>query len=255
VRSLPIPNATSRRRLPAGCVAAATAAALLCAGLSSGCAPVPPAHDALALWKRVDAGCNRAEAHGADLSCDAAHHDAVLKDRCGATRFLLIPIQRRSGVESDELLQDGEPDYFADAWIARREVVRASGRPQAGDDEIGLAVNSRWGRSQDQLHIHIDFVSEPVREALRRWSRQGRTSGRIELSGHGYRVERIDSLRAPSPFQRAAAGLDASARGRLSIAVIGNGGSGFFLLTGRADLLGLDRGHAEELLVPKVCPR
>ena len=34
-------------------------------------------------------------------------------------------------------------------------------------DDISLAVNSVYGRSQNQLHIHIDCVRSDVRNALR----------------------------------------------------------------------------------------
>lgn len=202
----------------------------------------------------MDAGCNAAHETRAQLQCDAAHRDAVLKDRCGPTRYLLIPTARRSGVESPELLRDDEPNYFADAWSARDRVIRAAGRPEAGSEEIGLAVNSRRGRSQEQLHIHIDFVDPAVRLALARWLSEGQESGRIELAGHVYRVSRLSSLGLPTPFQRLAVEhRSALQAGRVTIAVIGDGATGFFLLSGEADALGLDRGHAEELLIAKRC--
>ena len=77
------------------------------------------------------------------LQCHPEHGDAVLKDRCGATHYLLIPTARRTGVESPELLRDDEPDYFGDAWAARDRVIAASGRSDVRTDELGLAINSR----------------------------------------------------------------------------------------------------------------
>jgi len=64
----------------------------------------------------VDAGCNQGRAPVPSLYCDRARGDAVLKDICGATHYLLIPTARRIGVESAELLRDDEPDYFEHAW-------------------------------------------------------------------------------------------------------------------------------------------
>lgn len=68
---------------------------------------------------------------------------AVMKDRCGATHYLLIPLARRTGIESPELLRAGEPNYFQDAWDERGVVADAAAPGSApSDDEIGLAINS-----------------------------------------------------------------------------------------------------------------
>ena len=228
------------------------ACVLLSPALLWGCAWPPPG--GMALWHIVEAGCDGGRSHGPELKCDPRHRDAVLKDICGPTHFLLIPAARREGVESSELMRDEEPNYFADAWEARSEVIAASGRRDVGTDELGLAINSRWGRSQSQLHIHIDFVAPATRDALRQWSRQGGTAGAIELAGHRYRVGHLASLQSPTPFQRVVPADQLKwRRARLTIAVIGDGASGFYLLTDHADLLGSDRGHAEELLVPRQC--
>jgi len=208
----------------------------------------------MALWNVVDAGCNRAPTPPAGLQCLPRHHDAVLKDRCGPTHYLLIPTVRRAGVESPELLRDDEPEYFVDAWAARDRVIAASGRTDVRAGEIGLAINSRWGRSQDQLHIHIDFVRPEVRDAVSRWLHEGGSSPSIELSGHAYRIVHVASLREPSPFQRvASAGDTPQQRGTNTIAVVSDGAAGFYLLFDRADPARLDRGHAEEILVPRNC--
>lgn len=45
-------------------------------------------------------------------------------------------------------------------------VVAASGG-EVAPDAVGLAVNSGGGRSQDQLHLHLDCVQPSVRIALR----------------------------------------------------------------------------------------
>jgi CDP-diacylglycerol pyrophosphatase len=216
-------------------------------------APTAPVHSN-ALWNVVNAGCNQGWAPVPTLQCYPARGDAVLKDICGATHYLLIPMARRIGIESPELLQDEEPDYFGDAWNARDRVIAASGREQVPSDELGLAINSRWGRTQDQLHIHIDFVRPEVRIAIRRWQREGAARPDIELFGHSYRIVHVASLRGPSPFQRAA-GAEATLeqRGMNTIAAVGDGGSGFYLLLGHVDPAKLDRGHAEEILMPRQC--
>ena len=199
------------------------------------CGSAAPAGHSNALWVLVDAGCNQGWAPVPSLYCDRARGDAVLKDICGGTHYLLIPTARRIGVESAELLRDDEPDYFDDAWGARDRVIAASGRSDVRSDEIGLAINSRWGRSQDQL-------------------REGAMRPSLELFGHTYRIAHVAALQKPTPFQRAAVAEDTpQQRETNTIGVVGDGGSGFYLLFGHADLQGLDRGHAEEILVPRHC--
>jgi CDP-diacylglycerol pyrophosphatase len=38
--------------------------------------------------------------------------------------------------------------------------------PEVLSEDRGLAINSRFGRSQDQLHIHISGVSPSVKDKL-----------------------------------------------------------------------------------------
>ena len=62
-------------------------------------------------------------------------------------------------------LSPGAPNYWAQAWHARRYVDQRAGRV-LGRDELSLAINSVYGRSQDQLHIHIECIKPAVRAAL-----------------------------------------------------------------------------------------
>ncbi len=213
----------------------------------------------LAIWRIVDDGCNHAQSNtpgaSAGLQCEAAQGYAILKDRCGPTHYLLLPTRRRSGVESAELLGPDEPNYFALAWAERGRSIAASARPARADADVALAVNSRYGRSQEQLHIHIDRLRPEVREALHALAQPVAPGTQIRLLGHGYRIDHVDDL-GRSPFLLAAADWAAQTgddRARLTIAVAGDGVGGFYVLSGRADLVSLDRGHAEELLVSHPC--
>ncbi|HYA66656.1 MAG TPA: CDP-diacylglycerol diphosphatase [Burkholderiaceae bacterium] len=214
----------------------------------------------LAIWRIVDQSCNAAKTSEPqsgprqELTCDSQLGYAILKDRCGPTHYLLIPTARRTGVESPELEQAGEPNYFALAWEERRRSATAEGAAP-GDADVGLAINSRYGRSQSQLHIHIDWLRPEVRTALRALQLPLAADTQLELMGHRYRVEHLDSLNL-SPFALVASEWGARTqedRARLTLAVAGDGGSGFFLLSDRADLAALDRGHAEELLLAHSC--
>ncbi len=234
----------------------ATLALLLAPFLLPGCMSTAVPGQSRALWILVNARCNQGWAPLPLIQCFPERGEALLRDQCGGTRFLLVALARRTGVESPELLRDDEPDYFADAWIERERVIAASDRRAAGSDELGLAINSRWGRSEDQLHIHIDFVRPDVRAAIKQWEREGDARAPIEIFGHAYRIVHQAGFGRPTPFQQAAATGDALAqRERQTIAAVGDGASGIYLLFGQADPGGPDRGHGEEILMPRSCSR
>ena len=122
-----------------------------------------------ALWHIVHDLCEpSARAIGAPAPCTAVNLQAgfaVLKDIQGPTQYLIIPTARVSGIESPDLLQPDGPNYWRDAWRARRWLEKKVGRPVPRWG-VGLAVNSQSGRSQDQLHIHLDCVRADVSDVL-----------------------------------------------------------------------------------------
>jgi CDP-diacylglycerol pyrophosphatase len=128
-----------------------------------------------ALWKLVHDKCVPGqEQKGDPAPCalvDLREGDAkgyvVLKDLIGATEYLLIPTARVSGIESASLLAPEAPNYFADAWRERSYTERAAQHPLP-HQTISLAINSAFGRSQNQLHIHIDCIRADVRAVLQR---------------------------------------------------------------------------------------
>jgi len=156
------------------------------------------------------------------------------------------------------LLAPREPDYLALAWAQRSAgatAPSAAATDSRSQDDIALAVNSRYGRSQDQFHVHIDRLRPEVRAALDALapSAQGRAS--ITLLGHRYRLALLDTLDHTAlaiAFEQWGA-ADAAARARIGVVVAAAPGSRYFVLSDRADLWHLDRGHAEELLVERHC--
>jgi CDP-diacylglycerol pyrophosphatase len=226
-------------------------------------APAPSlAADPNALWTIVHGLCTTDQkAFDQPAPCsdvDLAGGYAVLKDISGATQYLLIPTDRVSGIESPEVLAPRSPNYFEDAWLARDFVERSLGHALPRDD-VGLAINSVYGRSQNQLHIHIDCVRADVRAALNAESRRiGRTwsTRPMVLAGHPYRALRLygSDLAAVDPF-RLLAKTDPDARAsmaRETLVAIGatfaGGKPGFFLLSGRATSFPPDQGSGEDLL-------
>jgi CDP-diacylglycerol pyrophosphatase len=219
------------------------------------------AADPNALWTIVHGLCAvDQQAFGRPAPCaevDLKAGYAVLKDLSGASQYLLIPTARVSGVESPKLLAPDSPNYFEDAWKARRFVAVSLGRSLPRED-IGLSINSMYGRSQNQLHIHVDCVRPEVRAALNRL--RGRIGPRwmllkTALAGHRYRAMRIDGNDLPIDPFKLLARTDRQARanmGRETLVAIGaafpGGRPGFYLLSDRATAAPLDRGSGEDLL-------
>jgi len=216
-----------------------------------------------ALWHIVHELCTPdMKANGNPAPCvsvDLAGGFAVLKDIQGKTQYLLIPTARVTGIESPELLAPTSPNYWAAAWDARKLVERGIGHPVLRED-IGLAVNSVGGRTQNQLHIHVDCVLPDIRDTLQRAAPSiGARWSPLVLGRHRhrYRVRWLagDEL-APGedPFKILADTIP-SARddmGDQTLAVIGatrpNGAPGFILLEDAGDGTPFDLAASEELL-------
>jgi CDP-diacylglycerol pyrophosphatase len=188
---------------------------------------------------------------------DPAQGYAVFKDRDGRYQYLVMPIARITGIESPLLLAADAHDYFADAWAARL-YVEAALHHELARDEMSLAVNSAYGRSQDQLHIHVDCVRADVHAVLQRHLSEMTGAWRtlsepLPPYGHVYRALWLDGETLQvNPFKVLAQSLPAStAMAAQSLAVIGartrTGKPGFILLNGHADGSATDPGHAEEL--------
>ena len=223
------------------------------------------AADPNTLWNIVHGQCvPNVRAHGdpspcvkVDLSAGEAAGFAVLKDINGATQFLLIPTRRISGIESPALLARGATNYFAAAWDERDRVAWKLLHPMPRET-LSLAINSEVGRTQNQLHIHIDCIRPDVRDALwRERSAIGRRWAPLPapLAGHRYRAMRLDgeTLGDRNPFKLLARGVPGAAAdmGHHTLVVVGmwydDGGPGFVILDDHADLAHGDRASGEDL--------
>ena len=195
---------------------------------------------------------------------DLTGRTAVLKDRNGTTQYLLIPTEVVTGIDDAKILAADAPNYFQAAWVARHFVVETAGWAIPRDD-LGLAVNSKYGRSQNQLHIHVACVRPDVRASLLANKDKIGTSWAdldVDLAAHRYRAMRIDGddLANTNPF-KLLADTDPQAKadmGRETLAVMGatfaDGKSGFILLSDRADPLHLDMASSGGLL-DHDCPQ
>jgi CDP-diacylglycerol pyrophosphatase len=221
----------------------------------------PPASgDENALWYIVSEQCvpDQQQFHSPKPceQVDLAAGYVILKDRVGNTQFLLMPTARVTGIESPEILAPDAPNYWKEAWQARHFVDGRAHR-DLPRETIGLAINSAFARSQDQLHIHIDCLRLDVMAALREHADAIGTNWAkfpTRLVGHDYMAMRINQtdLGPTNPFILLADGVPGARddMARYTLVVAGDnvqGQDGFIVLAGHAVPGTGDRGSGEEL--------
>jgi CDP-diacylglycerol pyrophosphatase len=257
----------SVRSIASTLLAATLACALTAGGDASAVTYVPrseamAAHDRDALWKLVNSVCvPDMRMRGSPAPCaqvDLRRGFVVFNDIAGRAQVLLIPTRRVTGIEDPQLLSPAGPNYWQAAWEARGLFEQRLGQ-RVPREAIGLAINSAFGRTQDQLHIHVDCLRFDVAAELR--MRGDRVGSRwsdlpVPLAGRRYRALRVmgENLGSRDPFKLLAAG-DPLARvdmGRQTLVVAGyrsaRGKPGFLLLSRHADPFAGDRAHGEDLL-------
>jgi CDP-diacylglycerol pyrophosphatase len=191
------------------------------------------------------------------LAVDRKRGFAVVPDPNTRSQVLLVPTARVAGIESEALLTPGSPNYWAYAWEARVYVARRARRPMPRDT-VGMAVNSVFGRTQRQLHIHVDCVRRSVRDALA--AHQAIITHAWSLFpyivvNHRYEVMRLDGedLGSRDPF-KLLANSDPAARadmGAQTLVVVGatfDGAPGFVVLAGHGGRTENPEGAGEDLL-------
>jgi CDP-diacylglycerol pyrophosphatase len=222
----------------------------------------PARADPMALWRivhgacvpHVEAGLGPKPCERVDLDGGVDQGVAILKDLVGIAQMLAIPTRRITGIEDPQMLAPNAPPVFAVAWSAKTLVEARLGRALPRE-AIGLAINSKWARSQEQLHVHVDCVAIPVIKVLAEYASALDSQWRamtVPLQGRIYFARRIDSadLADVAPLKLLADGLEGARAhmGAYSLAAVGatfDGKPGFVLLADQFSLEG--GGHAEDL--------
>jgi CDP-diacylglycerol pyrophosphatase len=185
------------------------------------------------------------------LKVDIHQGFVVIRAPGDETQILIVPTAKIGGIESPAVLQDRMPNLWHFAWNERNRVAKAVGRP-LGSEDIGMAINSQRGRSQDQLHIHVDCADSRIKRALA--SRKGHPSPKwstLDLHPWAgrYRIREIGPAGINQNIFRLIAEEIPGARSRMALQSIGvisstsaSGDQGFTVLVNS------DGGYAEELL-------
>ena len=127
----------------------------------------------------------------------------LLKDRNGVLQYLLLPTRRNRGIDDPQLLNPATPNYLAAAWY-NRDLLSQHYGAIIPDRHLSLTVNSRYGRSQDQLHIHLSCTRQAIVTRLWRiYPTLDTQWRRIEdIEGKRYWARRLSNatLARTSPF-------------------------------------------------------
>lgn len=210
-----------------------------------------------ALWRIVSQQClPNQQAHNNPAPCAQVDPQAgfvVFKDRNGPLQYLLMPTAKITGIESPEVLETGIPNFFAQAWAARHFMADKYGK-EIDDADISLAINSEYGRTQDQLHIHISCLLPAVKTRLAQYAKD--YSEQWEpmpggLLGHDYLVRKVtaDDLAKQGAFRLLAEGVQRTEgrMGSFGLAMTALPGGDFLLLATERSLLPFTLASAEEI--------
>ncbi|WP_454766861.1 CDP-diacylglycerol diphosphatase [Cupriavidus campinensis] len=208
------------------------------------------------LWRSVQTRCltDGAPVHADCAVVDRGQGLVLYKDAVGASHYLVIPDHPVSGVEDPKVWAGSRPNGWAFGWRERGIVSAAIGKP-VPDTLIGLAVNAKAARSQDQLHIHLDCIGEAAHRFLVESDIDGQWRP-FRLSGKSVRARFIAADRpvlAFDPFDEVhhdvgAAG-DIADRGVFVAYVSGpRDKSGFVIIDEPVDVAAGSNGHASDFL-------
>lgn len=162
---------------------------------------------------------------------------------------LFVPTAPVSGVEDPAVVASKARPYWLYAW---KQVTRYfHGRPHW---QLGLAINSKAGRSQDQLHIHMTCIKKPVSDALHQAHISAAWSD-ISLAGRKYHARHVTSLTGRNdPFRLVYQIVHSNPQQMQYQTIVVTGArTGFYVLNDYKHQS--NRGHGEELLDSRCATR
>lgn len=206
------------------------------------------------LWQIVSERCvPEQQSSGSSVSClqvNLAQRYTVFNDANGPLHTLLIPTDKITGIESVELLNRETENYFQHGWDTRYFLQQQATFP-VPDRYLALAVNSRYGRTQNQLHLHLACLKPEVYQAISQlemdigyqWKRL-----EIPLSGHRYLAIKVPAT--THPFMALAQYVQAKGdrMENYGLVRLATDSDEAILLATRIRLTALTLGAAEELL-------
>lgn len=207
------------------------------------------------LWQIVNERCvpqqQRSGTPAPCLQVNLTQRYTVFNDANGPLHTLLIPTDKITGIESTELLDSATENYFQHGWDTRYFLQQKSTFP-IPERYLALAVNSRYGRTQNQLHLHLACLKPEVYQAI---FQQNRNIDyyhwkvlNTPLSGRRYLAIKVAGTANPFIALEQYLQVEGDSMDNYGLArVVADNGEAILLAT-RVQLLALTLGTAEELL-------
>ncbi|MEH2405632.1 CDP-diacylglycerol diphosphatase [Nostoc sp.] len=173
--------------------------------------------------------------------------------------YLLVPTDKISGIEAPQISQSNSRNYWQYAWkkATDKDYIRSKAPQVKYPEQIGLAINSKQARHQDQLHIHMSCIKKVVSEELEKGEKTREITDRfqsqkyVNLEGNNYSIRLLknDSLSDyNNPFLLVKEFVGQTKMEEQSIAVVGRKQGGFYILNTQSDTQSGYKAVAEKLL-------
>ncbi|MGY2685796.1 CDP-diacylglycerol diphosphatase [Pseudomonas tolaasii] len=209
-----------------------------------------------ALWHIVSRQCvpsqQERQTPGPCLSVDMDRGFTLFKDQHGPLHDLLIPVDQVSGIEDPALGRHLLPHYFAQAWRHRGILSEGLKKP-IPDQFISVAINSRYGRSENQLHVHIACLRPDVFKTLSQANTLDEQWRELPMrfNGHVYEARTLSAADAdtldPLELLREYVDAQADVMSYYSLLMTPRADGSLVLLTTHLSLTGMNLGSAGEL--------
>lgn len=122
------------------------------------------------LWQTINQQCipqfKNGNLQSPCIKVDQIHRYVIYKDIKGPLHDLLLPLDKISGIESPILQQKNTENYFMRAWQNRDLFIKSANKP-INEQFLSLAINSKYGRTQEQLHIHLACLKPDVYQTIK----------------------------------------------------------------------------------------
>lgn len=207
------------------------------------------------LWDIVSNRCETSKDEtGACLVVNRQAGYVVLRDRHGPVQTLIIPTAKITGIEDAQLLQPRAKNYFNDAWVQRR-ILDTQHKKAIEQRYLSFSVNSAYGRTQDQLHIHSSCLSKAVYAQLEHERPSITPHWQVlpnKILGHTYLAKKITlaELNTTSPFLMLSDYLQQSNAGKMAeygLAMVSATDTDMIVLATKFDLTEKNLGSIEEI--------
>ncbi len=207
------------------------------------------------LWNIVNERCGTEKDAKQDcLVTDREQGFVIFRDRHGPVQTLTMPTLKITGVEDKQLLAPQARNYFYDAWQSRAILDQQNQKP-IDPQYLSFSVNSSYGRSQDQLHIHNSCLRKDVYQIVEKNRIQLTNEWTVlpeKVFGHTYIAQKIKlaDLEQTSPFKNLETYVNQQKKanmGQFGVAIVSAKDGEIVFLASQVNLKELNQASVEEI--------